>query len=133
MMLEDTRRLLAKEDAVADAVHRRAFGDDYSPPSDEEMGTIHVGDTIIHHAAPAPVASSQSYPMPQQPSMSNAQQPQAKSNLPAVALAALLSTVGGGLAGYYFGGKNQSDVPAFDDESVRIGLGRIEDYKQGGE
>lgn len=54
MMLEDTRRILAKEDAVADAVHRRAFGDDYKPPGEDEMGDIHVGDTIIHQAPTSP-------------------------------------------------------------------------------
>jgi hypothetical protein len=43
-------------------------------------------------------------------------------------MAALLSTGIGGLAGYLMAGKDSPDVPAFDYESVNIGLGRIEDY-----
>ena len=116
IMLEDTRRILAKEDAVADAVHRRAFGDNYKPPSDDEMGDIHVGDTTIYQSSP-PTQTAATI-MDKQPA----------STLPAIAMAALLSTGIGGLAGYLMADKDSPDVPAFDYESVNIGLGRIEDY-----
>lgn len=113
-MLEDTRRILAKEDAVADAVQKRAFGDDYMPPGDEDMGDIHVGD--VNHPAPVVV--------PQQPS-----------NLLPIALLALATAIpitgAIGTAGYVLANRERPETtqPGFDDSTVKIGLGRIEDLE----
>lgn len=117
MMLEDTRRILAKEDAVADAVQKRAFGDDYMPPGDEDMGDIHVGD--VNHPAPVVI------------------QPPPPSNLmpmALLALAAAIPTTGAiGVAGYLLANRDKPVVaqPGFDDSTVKIGLGRIGDLEQG--
>lgn len=117
--IEDMQEQWAEQqrnrEAESAKVRRDVWGEEPTMPSEEEMRQTVLGD--INYMQPAP---------PQQP-----QQPQ--SNMPAIALAALLSTLGGGLAGYYFSSKNQPEVPAFDDESVRLGLGRIEDYLTKGE
>lgn len=113
-MLEDTRRILAKEDAVADAVHRRTLGADYKPPDEEDMGNIHVGDMNVHQV-----------PQPQQPKGNGVQT--------AVMAAALAAATG--MSGYMLAGKStqqpiapQPAIPEFDDETLTVGLGRIEDY-----
>lgn len=51
-MIEDTRRVLAAENAVADAHYRRYMGDDYQPPEADDMGDIKIGDTYITQAPP---------------------------------------------------------------------------------
>jgi hypothetical protein len=85
---------------------------------DEEMGNIMLGD--VNH--PAPVVIS---PPPQSNSIQTA--------LLATALSALA-----GVGGYLLAAKDSepSQVPnnqvEFDDSSVTIGLGRIEDYLQRG-
>ena len=112
MMLEDTRRILAKEDAVADAVHRRAFGSDYQPPDEEDMGDINVGDTTIY----------QSPPPPQQQS----------SNLQTVLATAAIAAATG-MGGYMLANPETSPLPQqqpgeFEYDSLKVGLGRIEDY-----
>jgi len=114
MMLEDTRRILAKEDAVADAVHRRAFGEDYQPPDEDDMGTIHVGDTKIYHAPPA-------------------EQPKTQSNTLQTAVIAAALAAATGMGGYMLANRQptqqqQLPAPGFEYDSLKIGLGRIEDY-----
>jgi hypothetical protein len=114
MMLEDTRRILAKEDAVADAVHRRAFGNDYQPPGEEDMGDINVGDTTIYQTPPQP------------------QQPQ--SNLQTMLATAAIAAATG-MGGYMLANRAtppqsqpQQQQAGFEYDSLKIGLGRIEDY-----
>lgn len=122
MMLEDTRRILAKEDAVADAVHRRTFGEDYMPPSEKEMGEIHVGDKITYQT-PTPVASES-----RQSSSHTQQNP-----LASMLIGAAITAAMGGAAGYYLAPKNNVTQPTsppveFQDETISVGLGKIEDY-----
>jgi len=113
MMLEDTRRILAAENAVADAVHKRAFGEDYKPMEDD-MGDIHVGDKIEYTPPPQP-AQQQSSPL-----------------LPIALATALIAPPVMGLAGaglaYMMLKQPAPVVQDFEDGSVKLGLGRIEDY-----
>ena len=81
---------------------------------DEEMGNIMLGD--VNH--PAPVI----FPP---------QQPQSNTLQTAVMAAALAAATG--MGGYMLANRNETPAPEtkvaeFDDESVSIGLGRIEDY-----
>lgn len=57
MRLEDERRVLASENAVADAHHKRYLGGDYRPPADD-MGDIRIGDTTINYPTPAAPAAA---------------------------------------------------------------------------
>lgn len=63
VMLEDTRRTLANEDAVANAHHSRHLGALYKPVEAEEMGDIRIGDDVHHHHAPVAKAQSPAWPM----------------------------------------------------------------------
>jgi len=114
MMLEDTRRILAAENAVADAVHKRAFGEDYKP-MDDDMGDIHVGDKIEY--TPPPPAT---------------QQKDSGILLPIALATALLAPPVMGLAGaglaYMMLKQPPPVVQDFEDGTVKLGLGRIEDY-----
>ena len=111
---EESQRNNAAESA---AVRRSLWGEELAKQAaDDEMRTTILGD-VTH---PAPVVISQ---------------PQQSSGLLPLALAAamvappIMGAVGVA-AGYYFSQKPESkqESPAFEDGSVKIGLGRIEDY-----
>lgn len=89
-----------------------------SKSDDDAMGHTILGD--VNH--PAPVVISQ-----------------APSNLLPIALLALAAAIPAtgaiGVAGYLLANRNQpppaATQPGFDDSTVKIGLGRIEDLEQG--
>lgn len=97
-------------------VRKQAFGYEEQQPSGDDMGHTILGD-VTH---PTPII------MNQQP---------ASSPLLPIALAALAAVGGTGLlgagavAGYLLAPKAAEVEPAeFNDETLRIGLGKIEDY-----
>lgn len=101
-------------DAESACVRRTLWGEtgDGVAKESDDMATTVLGD-ITH---PAPII------MPQQNN----------SALPAIAL--LVSSIfplagAGAVAGYLLAGKSQpANNQTFDDDTVKIGLGRIEDY-----
>jgi predicted phage tail protein len=111
---EESQKNNAAESA---AVRRSLWGEEVGKQAaDDEMRTTILGD-VTH---PAPVVISQ---------------PQQSSGLLQAALiaASMASPImaGAGLAaGYYMANKPQEkqESPAFEDGSVKIGLGRIDDY-----
>lgn len=101
------------QEAESSWVRKNVWGSEEVAGSEEDMRTTVLGD--INHPPPVVIA------------------PQQNSNSAMMAIA-LASTLGlGGLAGYFFANREQPQAPVveqpnFDDESVSIGLGQIEDY-----
>ena len=114
----NAREQQKNQEAESDFVRRKLWGQGGQSGGNEnetdDMGHTILGD--INH--PAPIIM-----------------PQPQSSLPTIAaLAATLAA--GGLAGYLLSRPDQPapqpiqqiEAPSFDDSSVSIGLGRIEDY-----
>ena len=105
---------LKNREAEEAHVRKNVWGSEESEQStsDESMRDTVLGD--IHH--PTPII------MPQQSS--------AWPIIAGLALASLLPTAAiAGLAGYFFSRPDVNiESPEFDDESVSVGLGRIDDY-----
>lgn len=113
----NSKEQLKNQEAESSYVRRNLWGATEEPSEVEadEMEYTHLGD--VNH--PAPIIM----PQPKQ------------SNLPTIALMALSLGVGG-LAAYALTKDKEpapaQEAPEFDDSSVSIGLGRIEDYLKDG-
>ena len=99
------------QEAESSHVRKTVWG--YTEPDqsdDDDMGTTILGDVTQQPAVVIPQSGNKL--------------------LTTAALAAMLTT--GGLAGYVISGLFDKDGPAptFSDETLEIGLGRIEDIKQ---
>ena len=104
-------------EAESAAVRRSLWGEDVAKQSaEDEMRTTILGD-VTH---PAPVV------------ISPPQQPNNMLPLAMLALAAAIPATGAaGVIGYLLASKPEATAPIsqdFEDGSVQIGLGRIEDY-----
>lgn len=101
-------------EAESAEVRRSLWGGDTNKASEsEDMGTTILGDVTY----PAPVVINQ--------------QPQKSSTLPLLIGLLASGLVGGGAAGvatYLLTRNNAPTQQQFNDETVQIGLGRIEDY-----
>jgi len=108
---QDERR--KNMEAESAEVRRQLWNQEPEQGEDDEVRTTVLGD-ITH---PAPII------MPQAP--------QQQSQLTPLAIGALMAALGG-LGGYMYatsGDKSPAPTPAeFDDATVNIGLGKIEDY-----
>ena len=113
---EETRK---NQEAESKAVRKQLWGSDETE-SEDDMATTILGD-VTYAASPASV--SQTTP-----------QSSTAPLLAGMALgASLLGLPAAGLAGYMLAQSDNTPEPTvesveFDDESVSIGLGRIEDY-----
>lgn len=119
-MRDSMKRQAANEEAENRWFRKAVSGseDPVEPGADDEMGNVMLGD--IHHPAPVVIA-----PPPQQ------------SNTIQTALLATALAAATGIGGYLLANNDKPDAsvappvqptPGFDDESVSIGLGRLEDY-----
>ena len=102
--------------AESAAARRKMWGSEETNSEAEDMGTTILGD-VTH---PTPIIINQSAP---QKSMA----------LPLVAGMIASGLMGGGAAGlatYMMSRQPQSQQQEFEDETVTIGLGRIDDYKE---
>lgn len=104
----DNQRNIEAESA---AVRRKLWGDE-SKAETEDMGTTILGD-VTH---PAPIVINQPA--------------QSSSMLPMIAGMLISGLLGGGIAGAaaYAIAKRPTTQPTYQDETVSIGLGRIDDY-----
>ena len=75
LMLADTARVLASENAVADAWHSKSLGQSYKPPEGEEV--IHVGDIYVGGQQPPTPPTP-----PTPPQQQATQQPQSQASGP---------------------------------------------------
>lgn len=126
VMMEDTRRLLAKEDAVADAHYRTHMGEAYQPPKDEDMGDIHVGDTIYYGKPdeqkseppkPTPMQAKPTVPPKEKQGMSTA------AKIAAMGLAAVAGGSGVGLPiAYAISQMERPAVTSGDDTDTKYDL-----------
>lgn len=128
----NTQEQLKNQEAESSWVRRNLWGATESgnseqSESDEMLGHTVLGD--VNH--PAPIIIQQPAPQP-------VQQPQQHNNVPA--LAALVGVLGLGGMGTYLASRDRPEPPPvvapieqvppeFDDESLSIGLGRIDDYQ----
>lgn len=112
---QSQQRQAANEEAENRWWRKTVSGDDMKADAADDMGTTILGD-ITH---PAPII------MPQQ-------QPQ-QNPLVSMLLGAAMTAGGGGI-GYYLANQNktpeqqQSPPAEFVDETISVGLGKIEDY-----
>jgi hypothetical protein len=105
--------LQRNSEAEAAHVRRTVWGETQSDKRGSDVNDTILGDLQVHYPAPVVV-----------------QPPNNNSWLP-IALTALTALAGGGIAGYLANGMRPKTEPTpvnFDDSTVEIGLGRIEDY-----
>jgi hypothetical protein len=120
--VQDLRAKAAENQRNSEAesahVRRSVWGEDVAKSTEsDDMGQTILGD--VNHPAPIVIA-----------------QPQQQSNLLPIALAALAglgipTAMAGGAAAMYLLNKpaaTQQQPPTYQDETVSIGLGRIDDY-----
>lgn len=110
---DSQKRQAANEEAENRWWRKTVSGDEMKVDADDDMGNVMLGD--IHN--PAPIIMQPPQPQPQNP-------------LVAMLMGAAF-TAAGGAAGYYFSDKQPTPVQPevqFDDETISVGLGKIEDY-----
>jgi len=113
--LRDSQKRQAANEEAENKWFRKTLGDEGVMRSEEDMGTTILGD-ITH---PAPII------MPPAP----------QSNIGTL-LGLLATMAAAGMGGYMFANRGtrppaveQQPPPSFDDSTLQIGLGRLEDYQ----
>lgn len=126
-LIEQGKEQRKNEAAEGAAVRKKLWDSDETSNGgdvgDDEMGnTTILGDYTVN---PAPIMQPASAPIQERT--------KEKSNIVPVLLAAALATMvpAAGVVGYIMSNRSESQQqasPEFDDSSVNLGLGRIEDY-----